>query len=374
MKRSLIMRVTLLFTMTWLLASAANAQQLLPDDKVLVFEEEEHDFGLIKEADGPAEYEFKFTNKGTKPIRILNVRASCGCTTPAWTREPVAPGQEGFIKAVYNPLNRPGPFHKTLTITTDASQTPIILRIKGVVEPKPRTIEDDFPVVYGGLRVKYRGFNMGKIYNNAPTSRTFEVYNQLDRPLTFSEEYEAPEYITVKFDSATIAPKTKGRIIVTYDGAKRNDLGFMSDNIVLFTDEPGGLGRKSFNVYATLYEYFPPMSAEEAAKAPHLVINERLYDFGKVKQGDKLTKTFVLKNEGMSPLEIRKIHSSCPCVQARMETMTIGPGKSGELQVVFDTTGRRGMQQKSITIYSNDPRGSVQRITVKTVIEVPANN
>ena len=48
----------------------------------LKFEKVDHDFGEIKEDDGPAEFTFRFVNEGSQAIRITNVKASCGCTTP----------------------------------------------------------------------------------------------------------------------------------------------------------------------------------------------------------------------------------------------------------------------------------------------------
>ncbi len=100
------------------------------------FEEETHNFGTIQEGD-PAVFEFNFINTGDQPIILSNVKASCGCTTPYWTREPVAPGEKGTIKASYNSKGRPGNFHKSITITSNANPSTKVLQIKGLVERKP---------------------------------------------------------------------------------------------------------------------------------------------------------------------------------------------------------------------------------------------
>ena len=336
----------------------------------LKFTEPNHDFGLIKEVDGPAEYQFEFTNTTQVPITITNVRASCGCTTPGWTREPVLPGENGFIKAVYNPRNRPGPFHKTLTVTTNGKESTIILRIQGKVEPKPRTIEDDFPTVIGGLRVKYRAFNVGKVYDNKPAVKEFTVYNQSDAAITFTPEVTSPKYITIAFNPQTVEPKQKGKIIITYDGQQRNDLGFMSDNIVFNTDEAGADARKTFSVYADINEYFAPLTPEQAAVAPQLLIEEKVHDFGKIEQGASVSASFTLKNNGKSDLNIRKTHASCGCTLASFEKDVIAPGEELKLGVTFNSAGRRGNQQKSITIYSNDPAAPVQRVTIKAIVQL----
>jgi Protein of unknown function (DUF1573) len=341
----------------------------------LKFTETDHDFGLIREVDGPAEYQFEFTNIAESPITITNVRASCGCTTPAWTREPVMPGKSGFIKAVYDPRNRPGPFHKTLTVSTSGRQSTIILRIQGKVEPKPRTIEDDFPTVVGALRVKYRAFNMGKIFDNEPSTKRFVVYNQSDKPVAFiPERVEGPAYIKVGFEPQTILPQQRGEIIITYDAKERNDLGFMSDNIVFYTNEEGQAGRKAFSVYADINEYFAPLTPEEAAMAPRLLIDEKVHDFGKIDQGTSVSTSFTLKNAGKSELNIRKTKTSCGCTLASLATETLAPGEEMALKVTFNSAGRRGNQQKSITIYSNDPLKPVQRVTIKAIVQIPANN
>ena len=95
-----------------------------------------HDFGDFKEIDGKVSYDFEFTNNGKTPLIVTNVNPSCGCTTPDWTKEPIAPGKKGYVKAAYDPKSRPGKFSKTITVTTNVDK-PVVLTIKGNVEPKP---------------------------------------------------------------------------------------------------------------------------------------------------------------------------------------------------------------------------------------------
>lgn len=92
-----------------------------------------HDFGKIKQG-VPVTHEFKFTNNTKVPLIITNVQASCGCTTPAWTREPVLPGGEGYIKATYNAA-AVGAFNKTVTVTANVESGFVQLTIKGEVDP-----------------------------------------------------------------------------------------------------------------------------------------------------------------------------------------------------------------------------------------------
>lgn len=110
---------------------------LIAQTAVVTFEKNTHDFGQIKEQDGTATVVFSFKNTGDAPLVINRVQASCGCTTPSWTREPVLPGQSGNITAAYNPANRPGTFIKSISVFSNAGTQPVLLTIKGDVIPKP---------------------------------------------------------------------------------------------------------------------------------------------------------------------------------------------------------------------------------------------
>jgi hypothetical protein len=112
---------------------AAPAPATNPKAADYKFEKEVHDFGSIKEG-VQAEYTFKFTNTGKEPLVISNVQASCGCTTPKWTKEPVKPGESGTVTAIYNSKGRPGTFNKAITITSNAKTPQKVLFIKGNVD------------------------------------------------------------------------------------------------------------------------------------------------------------------------------------------------------------------------------------------------
>jgi hypothetical protein len=104
-----------------------------PQDSI-VFAATTHDYGTIVQAsDGSCV--FAFTNKGKAPIVLNDVKASCGCTVPEWTRTPVAPGEKGSIKVTYN-TNNVGAFSKSITVNSNAVNSPLVLIIKGTVTAK----------------------------------------------------------------------------------------------------------------------------------------------------------------------------------------------------------------------------------------------
>lgn len=97
----------------------------------ILFDSETIDYGSIAHnSDGKRE--FTFTNNGNKPLIITNATGSCGCTVPTKPTEPIMPGQKGVIGVKYA-TDRKGPFNKTVTVTSNASVTPMTLTIKGTV-------------------------------------------------------------------------------------------------------------------------------------------------------------------------------------------------------------------------------------------------
>ncbi len=125
------MKKLLSLGMLMMLCSLVSAQKQAEID----FKVKEFDFGQIKEENGPVTTTFEFTNTGKEPLVISGVSASCGCTTPEWTKEPIPSKGKGLIKATYNVSGRPGPFNKSITVRSNASEPTIVLYIKGEVIP-----------------------------------------------------------------------------------------------------------------------------------------------------------------------------------------------------------------------------------------------
>ena len=127
------MKKVLLLLFVGFISIQLKAQEVNPDSIVPIFEFEEEviDYGDIAlNSDGNRV--FKFTNVGKSPLIISQVKGSCGCTVPTKPEEPIMPGDVGEIKVKYA-TNRIGPFSKTVTITSNASEQTKVIRIKGRV-------------------------------------------------------------------------------------------------------------------------------------------------------------------------------------------------------------------------------------------------
>ena len=136
MKTQLFILIISLITFSVTYSQDVNEKSDNKADKkkpVLVFEKVLHDFGSI-DYDGNGTCEFVYKNSGKEPLILSNVQASCGCTIPEWSKEPLKKGETAVIKVKYD-TKRPGSFTKTITVTSNAKNKTEVLTIKGNVKP-----------------------------------------------------------------------------------------------------------------------------------------------------------------------------------------------------------------------------------------------
>ena len=330
-----------------------NAQNTKP---VLSFEKKIHDFGDIKEDGGTVIYTFNFTNTGSQPLVIHNVQPSCGCTSSDWTRTPIQPGGKGFVNATFDPRNRPNAFNKSITVTTNAQQPTEILRITGNVLAKEKTVEDIYPRQMGNIRLKASHISFTKIDPSEAKTERLEMINTSNAPVTITFD-RVPAHVNIRMEPATIKPGATGAIVADFDARKKNDWGFINDQVFLVIN-----GEKSnesrISVSATIEEDYSKLSQEQLANAPAIEFSETVKDFGNIKKGDKVSHTFKLTNTGKSNLLLHKINASCGCTATQPDKKIIPPGESANIDVVFNSTGKNGRQNQSITVLSNDPKKS----------------
>ena len=103
-----------------------------PNAPTMSFVKDAIDYGTIKQ-DAEGTRIFSFKNDGKTPIVISEAHGSCGCTVPTYPKEPIAPGATAEIKVHYD-THRVGPFSKSVTVNSNAKNSPVVLKISGTVE------------------------------------------------------------------------------------------------------------------------------------------------------------------------------------------------------------------------------------------------
>ena len=350
-----------------LMVIAFNAVYAQGQPKI-TFEQTEHNFGSFMEAAGVQTTVFKFTNTGTAPLILNNVRASCGCTTPKWTRDPIAPNGSGEITVSYDPKNRPGAFTKTITVGSNAENSNVVLTISGQVQQREKTLAEKYPREIGPLRAETNHISFAQLKMNAVETKELELVNDTDKPVKV-ELQTVPAHLTVKIEPETIPAKGKGIMSVTYNAKLADTYGFASHRIYLSIDGSKDY-KNSVGVSATIEEDFSQLTPEQLANAPVAQFNVLDFDFGDMKQGDKKEYTFNLTNSGKSDLQIRNVRSSCGCTAVAPSKKVVSPGETVPIKVTFDSRGKRGRQSKSITVITNDPKTPTSTLRISSNIIV----
>lgn len=352
-------RLLFLASVLMLLSSAVFGQQQTP---TMTFTKVKHDFGNIKQEDGPASVVFEFTNTGGEPIIITNVKSSCGCTTPTWTRQPVAPGTKGTIEAVYNPVNRPGHFNKTITVTSNASNSPITLTITGNVLEQQNTVAQSYPQEVGKLKIDKIYLNFGNMNNDEEKTMTFEIYNPTASDVTVAVENRyKPAYTEVTVEPTVLKPNSAGTITVKYNASQVNDWDYVRGFIYLTIDGQA-VRNKRLQISAVIKEKF---TAAQMQNPPVIEFNETTFAFDTINEGDIIEHVFTFKNTGKSDLIIRKTRSSCGCTVVNMNTDPVPPGETGQIKATFNSTHKRNRQVKTITVISNCPDPQYNKVVLR---------
>jgi len=318
------------------------------------FDKNVHNFGEIKEADGTVSYKFEFTNTGNEPLIVQRVTASCGCTTPSWTKQPIMPGEKGYVNAAFNPAHRPGKFDKSITVLTNSSTPSVRLRITGNVIPKPLSIEEQYRYAMGNVRLKTNHLSFGTIYKGHPQTKVLEFINTGDEVVNL-ELRNIPQHLSISIPENNINPNETGLIEVTYMSEKKDDWDFVIDRLPIYMN---GESNRNFRliVSANIQEDFSELTPEERQNAPSIEFENKTFNFEKIKQGEKIDHEYKFTNTGKSELIIRKVRASCGCTAIMSDQKIIKPGEQASIKVSFNSSGKLGNQNKTVTVISNDPK------------------
>ncbi len=199
------------------------------------FEKNTHDFGVVEEGAKPT-YLFRFKNIGDDTLRLQSVKPSCGCTSPFWSKAPIAPGDTGSIKVIYNSHGRPGAFNKAVNVVSNAENEHVVVHIRGIVNKK-----EDKPV-YTEEQIKNSPtfsidkaeHSFGKIEKNKNKSYSFIVSNTGKDPLKIENVQAGCKCVTYKVDKVEIPAGESATLELTYFP---RSLGDVKEKVTIFTND-----------------------------------------------------------------------------------------------------------------------------------------
>lgn len=349
-------------------------QLVVAQTEKIKFEKVKHDFGTIYKGE-KADVTFEFANVTPEPVQLHNVKASCGCTTPSWSKEPVSSGGKGYVSASYDSY-RVGQFNKTITVIYDTSGTiqPVVLTISGNVldtteegnhnHPTKPVVNYNFP--QGNLSFEKVTEEIGMIDTDKKHEVIFKVKNIGRETIQVYDEPQSDLFFTmVRSFPNYIQPGQEATIMVSMDASKYDKPGVFTKKAILKTTDVAG-PMKELTISG---EFNKVMTAEEKAKAPNIEFDLTEYDANSVIEGEKVVHKYLFKNTGKSDLIIEYAKGSCGCTVAEPKEKVIPPGGSSEITATFDSQGRFGENKKSISVKSNDPDNEIVTLQLKVKVD-----
>lgn len=354
------------------LCMALTAVAMMAQQPVITFEKTEHDFGKIHEENGRVSVVFEFKNEGMAPLVLSNVRASCGCTTPTWTKEPVEPGQTGSITVTYNPNGRPGRFQKTVTITSNATEATKKVYIKGEVIPKQAKPVNKYTMTVGALSMKSKTLDMGSVKKGESKIAELEYANLGKEEHSVAlvlAPASAEAYLGTQVSLPVVKANEIGKFLFALDTKATKLYGPVEAEAYVVID---GKMEKSEEyrlvIKADIYEDFSTMSVEDKQQAPILETASEI-DLGTIAAGKVGKASFRYSNTGSNPLEIRRLYCEDEHITLK-GGKTLKSGKKGAITVEVSTKGMKpGAYTRQMLLISNDYEHAKKKITVKWTVQ-----
>lgn len=316
--------------------------------------ETSHDFGAFHEEDGEVSTTFHFVNTSDKPMAILRVRTSCGCTSPKYDKGAVSPGDTASIVVTFDPIGRPGKFSKTISVALSDNSPESKLTINGIVIGSAESVAKRYPVSCGNTLSLVRGaVMMGETTKGELKTTYLEAYNRATHQVQPTVE-NLPPYIRVTTAPGDVMPGAQTTFIIYFDSHQCPTYGLVSDTIYVSAGD--NLDEVCpIPVTAYVRENFAKMNDKQRAKAPHVRVESTSLDFGKL-PAERVVRTTTIKNTGKSPLKVRRVYTEDAGLTVAVDNDTLKPGAEATILVEVDPSVLPGaLLNARITLITNDP-------------------
>ena len=314
----------------------------------------------------------RVTNTGSAPLLIVKAQAGCGCTGIDYPEQPIMPGDTATVSLSYNPSGRPGQFTKQAIIFTNTDTKRTILEISGNVIPTDATLNKEYPIKAGNLRISQRDIPFGELIKGKGSTQYLSAYNASTDTLLVTVT-GAKQHIRPAVVPDTVPPARVTALTVHYVSRYAPLWGLNVDTLTLESRplspaSAEGKGSADIHVMAQVMEDFDNLTDKQRADAPVIAVDcdERL-DFGTMKAGEVVTRSFTITNKGKERLAIRRLWvPQGEGITLKADRQEVKRGKKATVTVTVDTACQQeNLLNVPLTLLSNDPDNP--RVTIRLV-------
>lgn len=327
--------------------------------------EKDHDFGLIREIDGPKSARSRFINVSSDPIYIMEVKPSCGCTTASFTMNAIEPLDTGYVEYTYDPAMRPGVFDKSIKVRLSDNTRPTI-KITGNVLGTPESLSTLYPLEMGQVRLSEFMHNAGEVkFGRSPL---FFINAYAMGPDSVSPRMSAPgKGLQISRSSDKIAPGDVMTFAINFDSRVNAEYGPVEIPITFRSGED--LAEVPFKAFVV--PDVETLLKIQGTQHPFCKLSPNPVDLGKMPKSRNATFEFNVTNDGEAPLTIYRVFADSDAMTVgKIPSKPIKPGKSARIEVkVKGALLQPGPQRRLITLICDDPRQPVKTLPVAILAE-----
>lgn len=325
----------------------------------VIFDSYAYDLGTINEVDGVVEHTFTYKNEGDKPFVITSVSVSCGCTTPSYSSQPLKKNETGKFVVRFDPTDRPGRFEKMIYLTTNEKK--IVLVLKGVVNPRERTVQDDYPfLIASDIRLAALAENVERASVGRRVVRTIGVVNaSLSASAVLGVEVvgEAP-WLKAEVSKSMLAAGERGEIVLEIEG---RNFGLNQADVELIIN--GATQAEKIWVSAIFTRDFSGVTSAEVRDGAKAEYSSYFYHFSGQKLGDKLARTFEIRNVGTQELIIDHVEASSDELTFTLGKRVLKAGEKTTLKITALPTAD-GVFSETVRVITSDIQYPVREIRI----------
>ncbi len=302
----------------------------------------------------PVTVSFTITNKGSDPLIINDVNASCGCLDTKWDRNPVAPKASTAISVTYD-AKLLGHFEKFIEVFTNASAKPVYLTVKGVVRSEISDYSKEYPVQIGPFYLNKKTLDFPDVSRGEHPTLELEILN------TATEACEPvlmhlPSYIEAKSIPEKLQPKVPGKLQLTLLSDKLTDLGLKRTSVYLsrFSGDKVSDDNEIL-ITSVLLPDFSQLTGYQRNAVPSAALSQTELNL-QLSKKQKGTSKVTLTNNGKSDLEIYSLQVSNPAINVHLGKRKVRPGAKIQLRVkIQEAYLRKQTGVYKVVMITNDP-------------------
>lgn len=303
----------------------------------------------------PVSADFEIRNKGNRPLRIDEVRVSCGCTTVDYPKTEIAADGKFSLHVTYDALQM-GSFDKLVAVYANGEKNPLVLHLKGRVVQHIVDFSGSYPFKLGSLLADKTDLEYDDVNRGELPQQKIHIRNTTSgvvQPVVM----HLPNYLRADVSPSKIAPGHSGVVTITLDSRLLKDLGLTQTSVYL-GQYPGDKVSHEGNLHlcGSFAQVRPNLRFRFFCRAASDPVDNGTQS-RTVRFQEKLKGEVIIRNDGQATLDIKSLQMFTAGLQVSLNKTKLAPGEEAKMKVTAEQRQLRNLRTKPrILMITNDPQ------------------